>query len=112
MVSSHGQSFGVLQGKIFDRKKEKESDISALYLQIILIYLAPNFMCNSVPQILHIKHCSVCILKWQNYSYPDINKLMYPKGSLIQFAKKITLPKSMGKHERRASKWLSNMGDA
>lgn len=45
---------------------------------------------------------------------------MRPEGSLVQSAKKITLPKSMrclcgksmGKHERRTSDLLNNMGDA
>lgn len=33
---------------------KKGSDISAIYLQNILICLTPNFVCNSVPQILDI----------------------------------------------------------
>lgn len=41
-------------GKFLVGKKEKESDISAMYLQNILTYLTPNFVCNSAPQILHI----------------------------------------------------------
>lgn len=41
-------------GKFLMGKKEKESAISAIYLQNILLYLIPNFVCNSVPQVLHI----------------------------------------------------------
>lgn len=46
MFSSHGQSFGVLGGFFGGKKK---SDISAVYLQDILIYLTPNCVCDSVP---------------------------------------------------------------